>query len=923
MKKLLIIGLVFLIYCNVLADVNTPQQRLESYRLHQKLHGESLFKSVKWRGIGPYFMSGRIDDIEAYEGKPHKFFIATASGGLWVTENNGTTWTSLFDRESSITIGDIAISQTDENLIWVGTGEQNSSRSSYAGTGIFKSVDGGKSWKNMGLTDSHHISRVIVDPKNNDTVYAAVIGHLYTDNEERGVYKTTDGGKTWDKVLYISPKTGVIDLVMHPANPNILLAAAWQRERKAWNFTESGVESGIYKTVDGGKTWKPVNNGFPKNKYIGRIGLDICRANPDVMVALLDNQEPKPVEKKENKSGLTIEKISAMTVESFLKINDKQLKRFLKEVKAPRRLSAEFLKGAVKGGKLTLAGLGKHLADANTRLFNTNVKGAEVYMSTDGGESWQKTHDGFLQSSIYYSYGYYFGQIRVAPNDPKTMYVLGVPLMKSTDGGKTFKRIDNNPGMFGPSGVHADMQALWIDPVNPQRLLLGNDGGLNISYDGGGSWQKFNNLPLAQCYTVNIDMQKPYNVYTGLQDNGVNVGPGTFELGDRKDTWQRIMGGDGAFVYPEPGNPNVVYAEYQFGSIARLDRAKNSTTGIQPKSPDPLSPYRFNWLSPFLVSHHNPYTLYLGGNKVLKTVNRGDDWIELSGDLTDNERTDGDVPFATITALDESPVTPEILYAGTDDGNVWRTKNSGGAWDKVVNGLPKKWVTRVVASMHRKERVYVTMTGYRDDDFATYVFVSDDCGDTWRSLKGDLPEEPVNVIREDPVNEDVLYLGTDLTVYVSLDGGGKWLSLRGDLPTNAVYDMRVHPRERELVIATHGRGVFILPVKNIQLMTTDLRVKAVHLFTPDSVPLARYYWTKQKNAVLEFYLAKDGRVEIRVMDKDKRVLHKMSVAGERGLNAVRWDLKYGKDGETKVKAGTYTVLLKVGKSKVQGYLKVK
>jgi len=660
MKKILIISLAIFIYGSLMASVTTADKRLESYHLHQELHAQSIFKTVEWRGIGPYFMSGRIDDIEAYENKPYKFYIAGASGGLWLTENNGTTWQPLFDHQSSITIGDIAISQTDETLIWVGTGEQNSSRSSYAGTGVFKSVDGGKTWKNMGLTDSHHISRIIVDPKDNDNVYVAVIGHLYTDNTERGVFKTMDGGKTWEKVLYISPKTGVIDLAMHPKNPNILLAAAWQRERKAWNFSEGGIESGIYKSVDGGKHWKKASEGFPQNKYTGRIGLDICRANPDVMVALLDNQEPKPLEKKKTESGLSIEKVSAMTGEDFLKLDDKQLKQFLKEADAPRRFTAGFLKEAVKEEKLTLAAIGKLLADANNRLFNTNVKGAEVYMSRDCGDTWQKTHDGFLDSYIYYSYGYYFGQIRVAPNDPNTLYILGVPLMKSIDGGKTFKEIDNNPGMFGVSDVHADMHALWIDPSTPERLLLGNDGGLNISYDGGDSWQKFNNLPLAQCYTVNIDRHTPYHVYTGLQDNGVNVGPNNFKLGDRDNTWHMILGGDGAFVYPEPGNPNVVYAEFQFGSIYRLDRKKGSDTGIQPQSPDPLSPYRFNWLSPFLISHHNPYTLYLGGNKVLKTVNRGDDWFELSGDLTDNKHTDGDVPFATITALDESPLTPEI-----------------------------------------------------------------------------------------------------------------------------------------------------------------------------------------------------------------------------------------------------------------------
>lgn len=324
-----------------------------------------------------------------------------------------------------------------------------------------------------------------------------------------------------------------------------------------------------------------------------------------------------------------------------------------------------------------------------------------------------------------------------------------------------------------------------------------------------------------------------------------------------------------------------------------------------------------------MISHHNPFILYLGGNKVLKTVNRGDDWMELSGDLTDNKHTDGDVPFATITALDELPLTPEILYAGTDDGNVWVTKNSGASWEKVVSELPKKWVTRIVASMHQKERVYVTMTGYRDDDFSTYVFVSNDCGKTWQSLKANLPEESVNVIREDPLNKDILYLGTDLTIYVSLNGGQQWHSLRGNLPTNAVYDMRVHPRDRELVIGTHGRGVFILPLKNIQQMNTGLLGQAVHVFEPKTVVLPRYSWGAPKDAVLEFYLVREGQTEIRILDASARVLHTMSVAGVKGLNAVNWDLKYGKEGRDRLKAGKYTVVVKVGKSKAQSHLLVK
>ncbi len=743
----------------------SPAERLNSYEKHLQMKADSPFKSLEWREIGPYFLGGRIDDIEAYENNPYKFYIAAASGGLWKTENNGTSWTPIFDRESSITIGDIAISQADPNLIWVGTGEQNSSRSSYAGTGVFKSTDAGKTWKNMGLTDTHHIGRVIIDPEDNHIVYVAAIGHLYTYNEERGLFKTTDGGETWQKVLYIGPKTGVIDVVRHPKDGNILLAAAWQRERKAWNFWEGGEESGIYKTRDGGKTWKKISGGFPQNQYIGRIGLDISRSNPDVVYAFLDNQEPKPEA------------------------------------------------GAKKTG-----------GDANQNLFETNIKGAEIYRSNDGGETWSKTHSHYLDGMVF-TYGYYFGNIRVAPHNEEVIYVLGVPLMRSGDGGKTFRDI-SRMGPLGLGDVHADMHALWINPKNPGHLILGNDGNLNISYDEGATWQKIDNLPLAQCYTIHYDEQNPYYVYTGLQDNGVCRGPSNFKPDNLKNCWQMILWGDGAFVQPQPGSSDIAYAAFQYGNIFRLDlKDEKNMKFIKPLSPDRSLPYRYNWLSPFLVSYHNPYILYYGGNKVMRSIDRGGHWQELSPDLSNRQNINGDVPYATIAALDESPLAAELLYAGTDDGNVWIKKDAQSPWEKINQGLPALWVSRIAASQHKKERVYITLTGYRIDDFNTYVYASGDYGKTWASIKGNLPGEPVNVIREDPENENILYLGTDLSVYVTLDRGGTWHSLKNKLPTVAVYDMRIQPREKELIIGTHGRGVFILPVKDVRQAATEVQKK--------------------------------------------------------------------------------------------------
>lgn len=407
---------------------------------------------------------------------------------------------------------------------------------------------------------------------------------------------------------------------------------------------------------------------------------------------------------------------------------------------------------------------------------------------------------------------------------------MGVPLLKSTDGGKTFKNLTHERGVRPVNQVHGDMQSLWIDPNDSRRLLLGNDGGVDISYDAGTTWQAIDNLPLGQCYTVHYDFQKPYRIYTGLQDNGVNMGRSDFRLGQRKDPWVIVMGGDGAFSQTEPRNPNILYAAFQFGSLFRINHQADTQTFIQPKSEDKNAPYRFNWLAPFIVSPHNPYTLYMGGNKMLKSVNRGDSWFEISPDLTRQENTHGDVPFATIVALDESPLAAGFLYAGTDDGNLWVKKGSSAGWEKITEGIPAKWVTRVVASKYKKGRLYITLTGYREDDFNTYVFASENYGETWTSLKANLPEEALNVIREDPVNENILYLGSDLGIYITLDRGKTWQSLKNNLPTNAVYDMRVHPREKELIIGTHGRGVFIISVAAIQKMTPEILAKPLYLF---------------------------------------------------------------------------------------------
>lgn len=908
---ILVTGFLFSQGKKVLKPIATSaEERLKAWEQHELMKKSSIFKNLKWRSVGPEFMGGRITDIEVPPGNHFIIYVAVASGNVWKTENNGTTWIPIFDSESTFTIGDIAISPSNPDIIWVGTGESNSSRSSYAGTGVFKSEDGGKTWKNMGLNDSHHIGRILVHPTTPDIVYVAVIGHLYTENEDRGLYKTTDGGKTWRKVLYVSPRTGVIDVAMDPSNPDILYAASWERIRKAWNFTGSGTGSGIWKSVDGGEHWVKLSNGFPAGEHVGRIGLAVAPSNPNVVYALLDNQAQRPIEKKEGE--LTIEELKKMKKEEFLKIDPKILDRLLRRYGVPREYTSEKVIEMVKNGELTISNIVQYVMDANRALFEANVVGAEVYRSDDKGETWRKVNEKYIDN-FYYSYGYYFGNIRVSPDNENKIYILGVPVLTSDDGGKTFKNI-------GGRGVHADHHALWIDSKNPDRLILGNDGGINISYDRGKTWQKINNLPIGQFYTVAVDMEKPYNIYGGLQDNGVVYGPSNHKPEPGvSDPWKTLFGGDGAYVQVDPIDSNIVYVESQFGNIARINKKDGSVKRIRPTGKLNEPPLRYNWQTPYLISPHNPFTLYYGANKLFKSLNRGDSWICISPDLTTNPQPQGNVPYGTITTISESPLKPGLIYVGTDDGNLWVTQNDGASWTKIGQGLPRKWVSRVVASQYEEGTVFVSLTGYRDDDFERYLYMSKDYGKTWVSISGNLPSEPINVIREDPKSKEILYVGTEPGVYVSIDRGKTWHSLCNNLPTTPVHDLIVHPRDEELVIGTHGRSVFVLNVDMIQKFVNEkIYEKALHLFDIKPANIVSVRGVQKVEAPIYFFLKAPQNVEIEI-NKAEKSIKKSEIKCEEGINLFELVLT----SETEViEPGDYKVIITAGEKKTEGTLKI-
>ncbi len=541
----------------------------------------SLVKNISFENIGPTIMSGRVVDLDVNPEDPTEFYVAYASGGLWFTNNNGTTFKPVMDNSPTQNIGDIAV-DWKSNTIWVGTGENNSSRSSYAGIGILKSTDGGETWKNIGLNDSHHIGRILINPNNSDEVLVAVIGHLYSPNEERGIFKTTDGGQTWTKTLYINKDTGIIDLVASPEDFNVLYAASWERDRKAWNFNGSGKNSAIYKSVDGGNSWKKItnNNGFPKGEGVGRIGLAV-NSNEELF-AILDNQFRREKEPEENLDSIGLKKadFKDMSQNAFLKLNDEKLNDFLKNNGFPEKYDAENVKQHVKDGEIKPIDLVNYLTDANSLLFDTPVIGAEVYKSVDGGKNWTKTHDDYLDGLVN-SYGYYFGVIKTNPVDPEKVYIAGVPILRSDDGGKTFKSINGQ-------NVHADHHAIWINPENKNHLIIGNDGGVNISYDDGENWIKCNTPTVGQFYSVNVDYQKPYNVYGGLQDNGVWVGPNNYKASvswheEGEYPYKRLLGGDGMHVEIDNRNPDIVYTGFQFGYYYRIDRSKGKQVFIKPK----------------------------------------------------------------------------------------------------------------------------------------------------------------------------------------------------------------------------------------------------------------------------------------------------------------------------------------------------
>jgi photosystem II stability/assembly factor-like uncharacterized protein len=859
-SPLFLIGLLAVLsFQNVKAQYiiqkTSEKQRLEWYNQYLELKKNSIFKNLNWQFAGPTNISGRMTDVEVVspKGKNYTIYVAGATGGIWKTENEGISWNPVFEYGMSTSFGDLALDPQNQNILWAGTGECNIFRSSNAGAGIYRSKDAGKTWEHLGLVATQTISRIIVHPKNQDVVFVAAGGNEWTNNPERGVYKTNDGGKSWKKILYVDENTGAYDLIMHPENTEIMYTATWQRVRKKWNDPRNETEykeSGIFKTTDGGKNWKKINEGLPEPRFRGRIGIDLCRSKSETIYAFVDNYE---------KSG-----------------NED-----------PRSTSN----------------------DAYGRPIGGRIKGATVYRSDNGGERWyQVSESNRYMESLSGTYGWVFGQIRVCPVNPEKVFVMGIELHVSENGGKTFKAIGDQ---------HGDHHGLWIDPENPDYMVNVNDGGVAIAYDGENFRTFYNNLPLVQFFNLSSDMASPFRVYGSVQDHGSFRGIIDLRQGRNRIPaveFERAPGGEGSIHAIDPTNPDKVYSAGFYGTISQTNMQTRQAKNIMPAKPEGVDRLRCQWLAPFILSPHNPGILYHGSQFVHRSMNEGKSWEKISPDLTYNDPVKvGDIPFQTVFSISESPVKFGLIYAGTDDGRVWISRNSGTDWNEIVKGLPfGKWVAQIEASAFKESRVYMAQNGKRDDDFSAYLWKSDNYGQDWTRIKSNIPYGPINVIKEDPVDENILYAGTDYGVYVSLNQGQSWEALPGKLPNTYVHDLIIHPRDEVMVIATHGRGIWVLDVRDIRKVAKTSKDVRCRILTVEecTLPLRPEAWYRRSVKPLDapVFISSSEKLRISIADAQGKEVKGWDFAADKGLNYIGWDLTT--DGEKLVEQGKYLLKIK-------------
>ena len=799
-----------------------------------------MLKSFSWRAIGPANMGGRVTDIDGVPGDPSTFYVSGADGGIFKTTNGGVSFNPIFENQRAYSIGALTIAPSDKNILWVGTGEGDPRNSVGYGWGVYKSIDGGMSWKHLGLKNTERIKRIVVDPKDPNVACVCALGKEWGPNKERGVFKTIDGGKTWEKILYIDENTGCADIAMETNNPRIMYAGMWTFRRKPWRFDDGGKNTALYRTMDGGQTWKKIMNGLP-NKDMARPGVHIAQSEPNIIY-----------------------------------------------------LMTEF-----EGG-------------------------GTAFKSEDRGENWKMVND---DPNINFR-PFYYSDVRVDPSQPNVLFSISGRLSRSKDSGNTWEQIAKT--------VHGDHQALWIDPTNSKYILNGSDGGFQRSFDGGDSWEIINNIELSQFYQMEIDNKKPYNIYGGLQDNGTWVGPSNslYEAGILKRHWKGLAYGDGYFAVPIPGEEHFVYTNLQGGVPFLVDSRYGNVQTIHPfpkivgSAGDAIEEhkYRFNWDSPIIISPHNPETVYFGGNVVFKSNNRGKSWEVISPDLTTNDkskqRSSGGTIYqdntaaefhCTILYLAESPIQKGVIWAGTDDGNIQVTLDGGKSWSNLksrIKGLPEySWISKIHASEHNAGTAIIVVDQHRMNDFRPYIFMTDDFGKTWKKITSNLPSDDyVKVVRQDPHNPNLLFAGMEHGIFASWNLGKSWEKINNNLPNVSVRDLRIQARDRDLVVATHGRGVFILDdIHPIEELKNSIG-KPIHLFPIREATLWNMYWrienlgdrtyaakNPEYGTYINFSLHKDAKspVNIDILDKNGSLVTSLEMKeAKKGINRVVWDLGY-------------------------------
>ncbi|MBP6430782.1 MAG: hypothetical protein KA319_03365 [Ferruginibacter sp.] len=832
-------------YLHAQIKPTSATERLAGLQKRKNLEENSLLKNIAYTSIGPTQMNGRVVDVEVNPNDPTEFYIAYASGGLFYTTTNGQSLTPVFDNEDAFSIGDIAvkwvavpqydslgqiIGKRSYNEIWVGTGEVNSSRSSYSGIGVYKSNNNGKSWEYLGLPESHHIGKIILHPTNASVAWVAALGHLYSANKERGVFKTTDGGKTWKHSLFVDENTGAVEMDINPKNPNEIYAAMWYRERRAWDWKESGKTSALYKSNDGGETWKNITqagSGFATGDKIGRIGVVVFPKNPNIIYAVVDNNNLKPdtAKKKIDTTKYQLDDFKNITKEKFALLNDKKLDSFLIKNGFDAKYRSTSVKDLIAKDKVKPTAVYDWLV-ADDGFQNAGIVGCELYRSDDAGATWKKANK--KEISTYNTYGYYFGKLSMSATDENKVMILGFNCLYTDNGGKTFIIKDK-------SNTHPDWHALWVNPNRDGHWVAGHDGGCNITYDYGKHWFKITNNAVGQFYAITTDDSKPYNVFGGLQDNGTWYGSSKINTQFDEDeeleveadayNWKAIGGGDGMQVQVDLRDNKTVYSGYQFGFYNRRNLDGGRPISIHPMHELGEQKLRYNWQTPIWLSKHGPDVFYYGSNKFHRSLNKGEKLETLSTDLT-NGKKEGKIPYGTLTTIVESPLKFGLVYVGSDDGNINVTKDGGYTFTNISKTLPANipqglYVSRVMPSQHKESRVYVTLNGYRNDNFAPYLLMSDDYGSTWMQLGTDLPFEPLNVVKEDPKNENIVYVGSDNGVYVSFNMGKSFMSMAGkNLPRVPVHDIAIQQRENEIIIGTHGRSAYVTKLDEVQKIYT-------------------------------------------------------------------------------------------------------